>query len=233
MLNADAHKADLPARPPWLPDGFWPDGPRLAVGVLADVWPARERITGHRVAVKLWHRPLSGRRQRDLYRREVDAHRLVAGSSGHVAAWAGGHPEGRLPWIATALHGISLSALLEQQGRPPAPKAAVLAMDLLHGLAAVHGSGVLHRDIKPSNVFVRDGRAVLGDLGLAMLSGDTVLDPRAGTPRYRAPELLLSGVPNQRTDVYSAALVLRELLGEPAPHQAFERVLRQAEDTAA
>jgi serine/threonine protein kinase len=231
VVDVDAREAELVVRPPWLPDGFWPDGQRLAVGVLADVWPARERITGRRVAIKLWHRPLSGRRQHDLYRREVDAHRLVAQSSGHVVAWAGGQPEDRLPWIATALHGTSLREVLDIEGHPPAPEAAVLAMDLLHGLAAIHGSGLLHRDIKPSNVFVRDGRAVLGDLGLSMLAGDTVLDPRAGTPCYRAPELLLDGVPNQRTDVYSAALVLRELLGEPAPHLALERVIRQAEST--
>jgi serine/threonine protein kinase len=61
---------------------------------------------------------------------------------------------------------------------------------------------------------------------------DTVLDPRAGTPRYRAPELLVNSIPNQRTDVYSAALVLRELLGE-APQAALERVMRQAEVNAA
>jgi hypothetical protein len=45
----------------------------------------------------------------------------------------GGHPEDRLPWIATALHGTSLRVLLETQARPPAPEAAVLAMDMLYG----------------------------------------------------------------------------------------------------
>ncbi len=217
--------------PPWLPDGYWPDGPRLGTGPTADVWPAIDRSTGARVAVKVWHKPLTGRLYRDLYGREFDAHRLLAGTSGHVVAWAGGSSSDFRPWIATALHGTSLSDLLEQSGRPSPAQAAVLAMDLVRGLAAIHGCGLVHRDVTPRNVLVRDGRAVLCDLGLAMLAGETVLDPRAGTPRYRAPEVLASGLPSQASDVYSTTQVLRELLGDPAPHPLLERLLRRGESS--
>jgi serine/threonine protein kinase len=230
MSSPMVDRTDGRAAPPWLPDGFWPDGPRLAAGSFADVWPAVHAMSGRRVAMKVWHRPFTGYHQRDLFRREVDAHRLLAGVSGHVVAWAGvSSRTDMLPWIATALHGESLRDVLLRDGPPEPEAAAVLGMDLLRGLAAIHGCGLVHRDIKPANVLVRDGRALLCDLGLATLVGETVLDPKAGTRSYRAPELLRPGaVPTLRGDVYSAAQVLRELLGDPAPHAALERVLLRA-----
>ncbi len=89
--------------------------------------------------------------------------------------------------------------------------------DLLLGLAAVHRSGAVHRDVGVANVLVHEGRAKLCDLGLSTTQGAATEDRAAGTPRFVAPELLAGADPDARSDVYSAAVVLRDVLGEDLP----------------
>lgn len=100
------------------------------------------------------------------------------------------------------------------------------ARALLSGLAEAHASRLVHRDIKPANVVVPNGIAGLAELklldfGIAqsehraiMESLQTPKDARAiGTPAYMAPELLMGEESSPASDVYSAGLVLFELLG--------------------
>lgn len=92
---------------------------------------------------------------------------------------------------------------------------------ILGGLQHLHGEGLVHRDLKPSNILVGgDGRAKIGDLGLA----DTwdakrtqTLGPdgggfREGTPAYMSPEALLGHPPSPACDVYAAGAILVEAL---------------------
>ncbi len=101
------------------------------------------------------------------------------------------------------------------------PDSLALATCLLATLTEVHELGVLHRDIKPSNVIVRrDGTALaaeLVDFGLSR-GGDLDREP-AGTVRYIAPEAagLITGVIDQRADLYSVGVVLFECLAGRPP----------------
>jgi serine/threonine-protein kinase len=93
---------------------------------------------------------------------------------------------------------------------------------LLGALAAAHALGVVHRDIKPSNVLVRrDGLVKLGDFGIARVSGTTSLaatrEFAPGTGAYMSPEQVLSQPVDGRSDLYSAATVLYEMLAGRTP----------------
>ncbi len=90
-----------------------------------------------------------------------------------------------------------------------------LALELLQILHTVHEAGVVHRDLKPSNVLVHAGRVHLVDFGLT-----AGLSPEArgeGTPRWMSPEQTLGQPSTPRSDLYSAAVLLKDALGEAPP----------------
>jgi tRNA A-37 threonylcarbamoyl transferase component Bud32 len=88
--------------------------------------------------------------------------------------------------------------------------------EILSALSRLHAEGVVHRDIKPQNVFIdAQGRAVLGDLGIAKApaaAAETQKGEMPGTPLYMAPEQSLSLSVTTRTDLFSLGLSLYRVL---------------------
>jgi len=114
--------------------------------------------------------------------------------------------------------GENLRSLLDRIGRLPPDKVLDVARQLACGLAAAHAKGILHRDMKPENIMI-DGRGIvrITDFGIATaFKSDAPSDVIIGTPAYMAPEQLNGGAVSERSDLYSLALVLHELLtGQP------------------
>ena len=100
------------------------------------------------------------------------------------------------------------------------PAFAFVMEGILAGLAHADAAGVVHRDLKPENVMVtRDGAAKIGDFGLAKAgelarggSSQTGSGAIIGTPRYMAPEQILSQAVTIRADLYSLGLIAYEQL---------------------
>ena len=131
--------------------------------------------------------------------------------------------------VSELVPGMSLDELLASG---PLPEAQVLRFggQLAQGLAAAHSEGVLHRDLKPSNLKVTpDGRLKILDFGLATLAPKAIQNLSAtlsmadspgsvvGTLPYMAPEQLLGSEPEERSDIYSAGVVLFELATRRLP----------------
>ena len=134
--------------------------------------------------------------------------------------------------------GQTLTELLAANGAMPAVEAADLMSDVLDALAVAHAAGVIHRDVKPSNILVdQSGRARVMDFGIAapvqQLTGNGAAQAPAGTPGYMAPEVAQGGVATPAVDVFSAGMVLAEMLsGEPLvaerdPYRAIYRILNE------
>ncbi|MDE2298646.1 MAG: HDOD domain-containing protein [Burkholderiales bacterium] len=128
--------------------------------------------------------------------------------------------------------GPTLAQHLKARGALPAHEAVALMVGVLDALHTAHSAGVVHRDLKPSNILVDSaGRARVMDFGIAARLHDTGnLDQVVGTPGYMSPEATQGGLPTATMDVFSAGLVLVELLcgsrliQERDPYRAMHRV---------
>ncbi len=122
------------------------------------------------------------------------------------------------------IEGPTLRERLGELGRLPPARAIQVVSELLRALSHAHALGILHRDVKPENVMFAPGdrgeRVVLIDFGLARVLEDpslTGVGTCVGSPSYVAPERLLQRPYDERADVYSAGVILYEILAGERP----------------
>jgi serine/threonine protein kinase len=134
--------------------------------------------------------------------------------------------------------GTTLDQVLKQRGAMAPHEAVALMMDVLDAIAVAHAAGVIHRDLKPSNVLVdAAGRARVMDFGIAARVRESnstqPVVPSGGTPGYLSPEAANGAAPGASMDVFSAGVVLAEMLiGQPLvnesdPYRAIYRVAHE------
>ncbi|NBX20120.1 MAG: serine/threonine protein kinase, partial [Betaproteobacteria bacterium] len=137
--------------------------------------------------------------------------------------------------------GNTLDQHLKQNGALPASQAVALMMDVLDAVAVAHASGVVHRDLKPSNIVIDGaGRARVMDFGIAArIPEANSKDPHpgsGGTIGYLSPEAANGAAPSPAMDIFSAGLVLaemlmgRQLVMESDPYRAIYRVTNEQLD---
>ncbi|MET0335936.1 MAG: protein kinase [Rhizobacter sp.] len=131
--------------------------------------------------------------------------------------------------------GRTLTAHLRARGALPVREAVEMMANVLDALDTAHQAGVVHRDLKPSNILVDGaGRARVMDFGIAARIQDPSHQQQVvGTPGYMSPEATHGHKPSPGMDVFSAGLVLAEMLSgkqlivERDPYRAMYRVAHE------
>ena len=186
----------------------------LGGGGMSVVYAAHDPELQRRVAIKLL-RPDRGDGERLI--REARALARLSHPN-VVTVFDAGADRGRRFLAIELVDGGTLNAWLGQARRTTGEIIACL-LGAARGLAAAHAAGVVHGDVKPDNLLVgRDGRVRVTDFGLARLDtatsqGRTI----AGTPAYMAPEQMLGGEADARSDQWALCATLYEALAGVRP----------------
>ena len=136
-----------------------------------------------------------------------------------------GTVDGFLFYVMPFIDGETLRAKLDRERQLGIDEALKIATEVADALDYAHRHGVIHRDIKPENILLHDGRPMVADFGIALAlsaaAGGRMTETgmSLGTPHYMSPEQAtaereLSG----RSDIYSLASVLYEMLAGDPPH---------------
>jgi uncharacterized RDD family membrane protein YckC len=214
---------------PTLPPGATFGGYRihrlLGRGGMGVVYEAEELESGRRVALKILQQRFDDARERGRFQREGQ----LAASIDHqhcVFVFGASEVDGT-PSIAMELMDGTLADRLAAQGPLPSAAAVDAALQLVAGLQAAQGAGILHRDVKPSNCFVDAHDVVkIGDFGISRSTRPAQETTRAtrgliaATPAYASPEQLRGAALDVRSDIYSLGATLYELLTGDRPFNA-------------
>jgi eukaryotic-like serine/threonine-protein kinase len=180
-----------------------------------------------RVAVKVLHEHLlegdSGEMFRSRFRREVEAMRRFSHVN-LVACMDSGRVENGEYFATEFVAGGSLRQLLQKVGRLPTSLAVLFFSQILEGLAHAHATGVVHRDMKPENLLLAtDGTVKIADFGIARVVESTALTATGGflgTPAYMSPEQAMGQPVDARSDLFSLATMVYEMVTGKNPFHA-------------
>jgi serine/threonine protein kinase len=196
-------------------------GDVLGVGGMGIVYEAVQRSLARDVAVKMPRAELAAC---ELVQRRFCMEAFVASRLSHgniVSIIDFGYCDSVPFLVMERSEGALVGQMIREQGALAPALAIDLAAQVLDGLAAAHGSGIVHADVKSENVIVetrRDGTVVarLFDFGLACSPEwrDTGSDRGVvyGTPDYMAPELVRGDDPSHASDLYAVGVLLYEML---------------------
>ena len=204
-------------------DGRYRIRGRIARGGMATVYHAVDERLDRVVAVKVIH-PTHASNARFLAGFEREAKTIAQLTHPNVVAvYDTGEHEG-LPYLVMEyVRGRTLREVLAERRKLPPGEAAAVAEHILAAIAAAHRAGLVHRDVKPENVLIGDDQTVkVADFGLAQaVEASTQSDGQLlATAAYVAPELVTDGQADPRSDVYSAGIVLFEMLTGRVPFTA-------------
>jgi len=195
---------------------------RVGSGAMATVYLAEDLKHNRNVAIKVLKSDLAAFLGPERFRREIEiAARL---SHPHILPLIdSGQTDSLLYYIMPYIEGDSLRRSLTREKQLPIERALRVTEQVAAALEYAHRQGILHRDIKPDNILLHEGEALVSDFGIARVLhavGEAHLTETGmgiGTPEYVSPEQGTGECDvDARTDVYSLACVLYELLvGEP------------------
>ncbi len=198
----------------------------IGTGGMAVVFKAKCHRLNRLVAIKMLKKNLS--EDAEFRRRFHDESQAVAMlSHPNIMAVYDVSRGGDMDYIVMELiDGITLKQYMERRGRLNWPEALHFITQIMKGLSHAHSRGIVHRDIKPQNIMVlRDGTVKVTDFGIACLAGGKQSVGEAiGSVHYISPEQAKGDYTDNRSDIYSAGVVLYEMLTSRLPFDGSDPV---------
>ena len=210
----------------------------LGQGAQSTVWLAFDPRLEREVAIKVM-RPGSGSDPQALVQWLDEARSVGRVKHANIVPVYEADIQDHQPYLVFEyIAGSTLDQILKQRGSIPPQEAVALMRDVLDAVAVAHAANVVHRDLKPSNVLVDgSGRARVLDFGIAARIPDhnstEPVVPGGGTVGYLSPEAADGAAPSASMDIFSAGVVLAELLtgtpliNEVDPYRAIYRVAHE------
>jgi serine/threonine-protein kinase len=197
----------------------------LGRGAMGTVYRGRDPVINREVALKVLRKsaldPEDAPSLLERFKREAQA----AGKLNHpniVAIYEYGEDDDYAFIAMECVPGKSLRDHLQAGYRPELRHFPEILAQLLEGLEYSHSRGVVHRDIKPANVLISEmGVAKISDFGIARLEQShlTMMGEVLGTPFYMPPEQFNGESVDERSDIYSAAVIVFEVLTGQRPFE--------------
>ena len=209
--------------------GRYDVGREIGRGGMGAVWLGRDIVLGRDVALKRIGL-LPGAASPDLERAEREARLAARLNHPHVVAVYDLVAEGDGHWLVMEyVEGVTLAALVAQDGPLSTDEAAGLLRQAADALAAAHQAGIVHRDVKPSNMLVTaEGDVKITDFGIARAEADASLTQTGlvtGSPAYLAPEVASGASATDRSDVWSLGATLFHALAGHPPYDVGDNLM--------
>ena len=196
----------------------------LGQGGMATVYLAQDLKHDRKVAVKVLKPELAAVLGAERFVVEIKT--TAALQHPHILPlFDSGEADGFLYYVMPFIDGETLRARLDRETQLGVDEAVRITRDVADALDYAHRHGVIHRDIKPENILLHDGRPVVADFGIALAvsaaAGGRMTETglSLGTPHYMSPEQATADKDlSARSDIYSLASVLYEMLAGQPPH---------------
>jgi serine/threonine protein kinase len=201
---------------------------KIGQGGIAEIYKARQISLNRHVAVKILFPDLTN--DPDIVRRfereSTTIARLNHPNIVHVVDR--GKADGRYYFVMEYIDGTPFSDII-YSGKYTLTRKLEIIIDVLKGLDYAHNNGVIHRDIKPANILVdTQGNVRIADFGIAHIVNKSDLETTGsdiimGTISYMSPEQKISSANvDKTTDIYSAGVMIYEILTGMKPHGRFK-----------
>ncbi len=195
---------------------------RIGTGGMAVVYKAKCHYLNRLVAVKILKSDLA---QDDDFRRRFNTESQAVALLSHpnIVSVYDVSKGGDVEYIVMELmDGITLKQYMEKRGQLSWRESLHFITQIMRALQHAHSRGVVHRDIKPQNMMVlRDGSLKVTDFGIACLgnAAQTLTQEALGSVHYISPEQAKGERSSARSDIYSAGVVLYEMLTNRLPFE--------------